>query len=132
MAGAAGAVPGQSGSGAADGKLSFAKDIFERVIRLRCANCHNDAPSFGGLALVPGAATAYANLVGVPAGSEATYQCRDSGLLRVKPGDPEHSLLYLKLTMPSCGSKMPPAAFGQVTEEQVSLVRQWIADGAPP
>ena len=52
--------------------------------------------------------------------------------MRVKPGDPEHSLLYLKLTLPPCGSKMPPAAFTQATEEQVSLVRQWIADGAAP
>jgi mono/diheme cytochrome c family protein len=130
--GPAGVTAAAGTGGAAGSTLSFAKDIYERVIRVRCANCHNDAPSFGGLAFVPGAATAYGNLVGVPAGSEPTYLCRDSGLLRVKPGDPEHSLLYLKLTMPSCGSKMPPAAFGQVTEEQVSLVRQWIADGAPP
>lgn len=132
-AGAGAAGTSAAGSGAAAGdKSSFEKDVFDKVIRVRCGNCHNDAPSFGGLAFFPGAATAYGNLVNVPAGSEATYQCRSSGLMRVKPGDPEHSLIYLKLTMPPCGSKMPPAAFGTVTDEQVGLVRKWIMDGALP
>lgn len=127
------AVSGSAGAGASgSGKLSFAADVYERVIRARCGQCHSDAPSFGGLAMFPGAMTAYSNLVGVPAGSEAGYQCRNSGLARVEPGAPERSLLYLKLTAPPCGSKMPPAAFGQVTSEQVELVRQWIAEGAAP
>jgi hypothetical protein len=117
---------------AASGNLSFAKDVYERVIRARCAQCHSDAPSFGGLAMFPGAITAYTNLVGMPSGGEATYKCRDCGLLRVQPGAPERSLLYLKLTLPPCGSKMPPAAFGQVTAEQVEMVRLWIAQGAAP
>lgn len=130
----AGAAAGAGQSGGAPGQLSFASDVYEMVIRARCASCHNDAPSFGGLALFPGgAATAYANLVNVPAGAEESYKCRESGLLRVKPGDPEHSLLYLKLTMPSCGSKMPPGALGgTLSEEQLSLVRQWIEQGAAP
>jgi uncharacterized membrane protein len=113
--------------------VSFAADVYERVMRVRCISCHSDAPSFGGLAFFPGGATfAYGNLVSVPAGAEPAYQCKDSGLMRVKPGDPEHSLLYLKLTNPPCGSKMPPAAFTQATQEQVELVRQWIMDGAAP
>ena len=132
-AGAAGSESGQSGSvSSTPGKLSFEADIYGPVIRARCSACHSDAPSFGGLAFFPGAMTAYTNLVGVPAGSAQGNLCRDSGLLRVQPGDPERSLLYLKLTKPSCGSQMPPAMFGQVTAAQVSLVRQWIADGAAP
>jgi hypothetical protein len=128
---------GAAGSGAAapgaGGTLSFATDVYEGVIRKRCGNCHNDAPSFGGLAFFPGGAeTAYANLVGVPAGAQDGYLCRASGLLRVKPGAPEASLIYLKLTNPPCGSRMPPSAFGVTTAEQVELVRKWIADGAAP
>jgi uncharacterized membrane protein len=129
---AAGAARQAAAAGGSASAMSFS-EVYDRVIRVRCGACHNDAPSFGGLAFFPGgAATAYANLVGVPAGQEQTYRCKDSGLLRVKPGDPEHSLIYLKLTAPPCGSKMPPAAFGTVSDEQVELVRAWIAAGAAP
>ena len=131
----AGSSAAGSGSAApgAGGKLSFATDVYEGVIRKRCGNCHNDAPSFGGLAFFPGgAAAAYANLVGVPAGAEDGYQCRASKLVRVQPGDPEVSLIYLKLTNPPCGSRMPPAAFGVATAQEVELVRTWIAGGAAP
>lgn len=131
-AGAAGGAAGAAGS-AAGGKLSFATDVYQRVILRRCTACHTDAPSFGGLAFFPGGAPfAYQNLVDIPAGADPAFQCKDSGLMRVKPGDPEHSLLYLKLTAPPCGSVMPPPAFGTATEEQVQLVRQWIAEGAAP
>jgi hypothetical protein len=130
-AGAQGAVA--AGTGAPGGKLSFATDVYERVIRVRCISCHSDAPSYGGLAFFPGGASyAYGNLVNVSAGQAESFRCRGSGLMRVKPGEPEQSLLYLKLTMPPCGNKMPPPAFTQPTEEQVSLVRQWIAEGAAP
>jgi hypothetical protein len=134
-AGAAGSDSAVAGSGAPSSvaMLSFAADVYEGVLRRRCAACHTDAPSFGGLAFFPGgAAAAYANLVGVPAGAAAGNLCRDSGLLRVQPGDPDASLIYLKLTNPPCGSQMPPAAFVQATPEQVEVVRQWIADGAAP
>jgi uncharacterized membrane protein len=127
------AAGGGAGSSMTGGKLSFAADVYPKLIRTKCSACHNDAPSFGGLAYFPGdAAFAYGNLVNAPAGSAPDNLCRASGLVRVKPGDPEHSLMYLKLTMPPCGSKMPPAAFSQATEEQVDLVRQWIMDGAAP
>jgi hypothetical protein len=122
-----------AGSGAEGGaELRFAI-VYDSVILKRCSACHTDAPSFGGLAYFPGgAAAAYANLVGVPAGAEEGYLCRNSGLLRVQPGEPDRSLFYLKLTNPPCGSHMPPAAFAQPTPEQVELVRRWIAEGAAP
>jgi uncharacterized membrane protein len=123
---------GSSGSHAGDGKLSFAADVYGPVIRARCASCHTDAPSFGGLTFSPDAATAYANLVGVPAGAAEANQCKASGLMRVQPGDPEHSLIYTKLTKPICGKQMPPAAFPQATAAQVEIIRKWIADGAAP
>lgn len=121
------------GAAMATGKLSFANDVFPKLIRTKCGNCHNDAPSFGGLAFFPGGPEfAYMNLVGVPAGSDEKFKCKGSGLMRVAPGDPEHSLMYLKLAMPPCGSKMPPAAFGNATPEQIELVHQWIVEGAAP
>jgi hypothetical protein len=134
-AGSGSAMSGSGGNGSSTsgGKLSFATDVYELVIRKRCSACHTDAVSFGSLQLFPGgAAAAYANLVGMPAGPAEGNLCRDSGLVRVQPGDPDKSLIYLKLTKPSCGSQMPPAAFAQPTPEQVELVRKWIADGAAP
>ena len=132
--GSVAAVSGGAGAagGAASGKLSFANDVFPKVIRSKCGACHNDGPSFGGLAFFPGPETAYANLVGVRSGDKEEYLCAGSTLKRVEPGDPEKSLMYLKLTNPSCGRKMPPPAFGTTTPEQIELVRQWIADGALP
>jgi mono/diheme cytochrome c family protein len=126
-------APSAGVSGSPTLKLSFAADVYDAVILKHCGACHNDAPSFGGLAFFPGgAAFAYTNLVGVAAGKGEGFLCRDSGLMRVSPGDPEHSLLYLKLTIPPCGSKMPAADFGEVAPEQLALVRQWIMDGANP
>ncbi len=129
--GGAPAAAGAAGA-ASSGKLSFANDVFPKVIRVKCGSCHNDAPSFGGLAFFPGPELAYTNLVGVPSGDKPAYQCAGSGLNRVQPGEPENSLIYLKLTLPPCGGKMPPPAFGTATPEQVELVRQWIVDGALP
>lgn len=133
-AGAGASAPPAGASASPMRKLSFAADVYDAVILTHCGSCHNDAPSFGGLAFFPGgAAFAYGNLVGVSAGKGEKYLCRDSGLMRVSPGDPEHSLLYLKLTMPPCGMKMPAADFGgEVTPEELALVRQWIMDGANP
>lgn len=137
--GGSGTGTGTSGGGAAgsggpaSGTLSFATDVYEAVIKKRCSACHTDATSFGSLQFFPGGAEmAYAKLVDAPAGSAMGNLCKDSGLTRVKPGDPDHSLIYLKLTKPPCGSQMPPAAFAQATPEQVEVVRKWIADGAAP
>ncbi|HET8938401.1 MAG TPA: hypothetical protein VFN67_33385 [Polyangiales bacterium] len=137
-AGASGAHAGATGAagaaGAGNGKLSFANDIFPKVIRSKCSACHNDAPSFGGLAFFPGGPeVAYGNLVNKPAGNEETFKCKGIGLMRVAPGDPENSLMYLKISArPPCGNKMPPGMFGTATPEQIELVRQWIMEGAAP
>lgn len=134
VAGASGAQPSAAGAAGGGGKLSFANDVYPKLIRTKCGACHNDAPSFGGLAFFPGGPeTAYMNLVNQPAGnSRPDFKCKDSGLIRVVPGDPEHSLMYLKLTNPPCGSKMPSGIAGMATPEQLELVRQWILDGAAP
>lgn len=53
------------------------------------------------------------------------------GLLRVVPGQVDDSFLYLKVTDPGeMGDPMPP--FGTLSEDDVALIAQWIADGALP
>ncbi len=65
----------------------------------------------------------------------------DPGLLRVAPGSPDRSLLYLKLLTPDQGhyrGPRMPLSMQPLGTEEIALVRQWIesfpADlwGAPP
>lgn len=103
--------------------------------------CHGFATS-GNLLLRPRQA-AYANLVGVVAsghcaasadgGSDAGASCGcfASGLERVKKGDPEHSLIVLKLSgSPPCGEPMPKGAEPLAADAR-SLLENWIRAGAP-
>ncbi|MEZ6015919.1 MAG: hypothetical protein R3F49_12445 [Planctomycetota bacterium] len=84
---------------------------------LSCTSCHGGTC---GLDLSSPAA-AYSAIVGVAANccSGATY---------VIPGDAPGSLLYQKLTNPSCGALMP---FVGDFPGDVNVIRDWIAGGAP-
>ena len=56
-------------------------------------------------------------------------------MLRVVPGDPEESLLILKVRAQrpegDIGAQMP-YSFTELTTRQIGIVRQWIAEGAKP
>jgi polyvinyl alcohol dehydrogenase (cytochrome) len=70
---------------------------------------------------------AYAELVGTVAEGGG---CAPTGLFRVAPGDPDQSLLQLKVDrVPPCGGPMPPAA--ALTADSVARIRAWIGAGAP-
>lgn len=103
--------------------------------------CHGSEAA-GNMSLRP-RATAYANLVGVDAsghcgpvgdgGTDANAPCGcfASGLERVKKGDPEHSLIVLKLSGSApCGDPMPRNA-DPIAEDVQSLLKSWIRAGAP-
>jgi hypothetical protein len=67
----------------------------------------------------------HASMVSVKAVGEG---CKDLPLARVQPGDPEHSLLLLKLRPgPPCGKIMPPAASQALTPADIQAVADWIA-----
>jgi hypothetical protein len=87
-----------------------------------CTRCHIGAGAPQGLQL--DAEHSYALLVGVPSSEE-------SGVLRVKAGDPDHSYLILKLEGASgiVGAQMP---FGgpYLPQSTIDVIRQWITDGA--
>jgi hypothetical protein len=53
--------------------------------------------------------------------------------MRVAPFDPDASLLYLKITTPPCGVRMPAgfAFSGMLPAAQIEQIREWIACGAP-
>lgn len=80
--------------------------------------CHTSVDAAAGLDLQ--AVDLEAQLVGAPSGT-----C--DGWIRVVPGAPDESLLYLKIAGPvPCGTLMPPPA--GLPAEQVACVRSWIED----
>lgn len=96
--------------------------------------CHSAAGSIysGGLDLQ---GDAYAALVGDGGVRANNIAGSATGLLRVKPGSPAESFLYLKLTTARpddarYGSGMPFGAPGSVCPETVQAVATWINQGA--
>jgi len=96
--------------------VSFVDDI-QPVFTQYCVGCHGRS---GGLSLR--ATAAHTNLVNM---ETAIYQPR----LRVVPGNPDASVLYLKmLGDASTGDSMPPS--GPLDSATLELIRVWIAEGA--
>jgi len=85
--------------------------------------CHGDQAAFGLRLLAPDVEH---ELVNAAAGS-----C--PGLLRVVPGDPEHSLLYQKITLdhPPCNGHRMPDGLGPLAPSTVRCVRDWIESLTP-
>ena len=110
--------------------------IDQSFFKVSCTACHSgaQATSSGGLDL---SGDAFSALVNVTAqNSQAQSGSRPAGLLRVKPGDPDNSLLYQKLLIgptpsPEFGDGMPLNSPGSVCQETREAVRLWIASGAP-
>ncbi len=104
------------------------------IFDAKCEGCHNAVSQQVGLAL-GGQGLSSLDVVNGLKGKLSS-----NGLLQlVKPGVPEESWLYLKMSpelgSASCGGAcnrgpMPPAGV-MVTAEELSVVRQWIVDGAP-
>lgn len=98
--------------------VSFSRDI-QPIFTRRCTDCHGGS---AGMFLDEG--ESYANLVNVPATKGCTSE------MRVKPGDPDASVLYKRLTGTSCGAQMPKKA-PPLPAEEINLIRRWIESGAP-
>ncbi len=87
------------------------------------SGCHGGGSPAQGMSLVAG--QAHSNIVGVASNEQP-------GLNRIEPGSPETSYLYLKVIGDSSisGSRMPAGA-PALGAEEIELLRQWIARGAP-
>jgi Protein of unknown function (DUF1592)/Protein of unknown function (DUF1588)/Protein of unknown function (DUF1595)/Protein of unknown function (DUF1587)/Protein of unknown function (DUF1585) len=132
--GAGGSAPVDAGS-VPTGPLSFATNIAP-IIADKCSPCHTTQAASGSN-------WTYATLVTNPAVTNtATKGC--VFLLappkRVVPGDPDHSLLYVKVTEDAhqamannCGLPMPNPTSGKtLTTTEIDTIYAWIKGGALP
>jgi hypothetical protein len=103
--------------------LSFMADV-EPLFQVPCTSCHGGPSPTGGLNLGPG--FAYSQLVNVTPTSGCT------NMVRVKPGDPDHSQLILRITGGSCGVQMPPGdpTYYDRAPDELTKIRSWIQSGA--
>lgn len=91
-------------------------DLVEPVLRRRCASCHSDSKTKGGLKM-----TSHAELL---AGG-------DSGPAIVA-GNIKESELFHRVTLPEDNEDfMPPDGKTPLTDDQVAVIEWWIAQGAP-
>ena len=100
--------------------------VWGEILSPTCALvfCHAGDSDFLQL---PNKEGAYASLLAPASGP----QCGPTGLKRIEPGHPEQSLLYLKITQPPCGAKMPAYYVdASLDPRQIEQIRAWIAAGA--
>lgn len=123
--------PGTGGGGDQSGDGPFQptiEDIQAHVFTPICSRCHHGALAPQGLHL-DATQTSYDNLVNV-ASQEAPQ------LKRVLPGDPNDSYIIHKVEgTQESGNQMPngcPSSEPCLDHDTIAVIRQWIADGAPP
>jgi hypothetical protein len=103
--------------------------IYCEILSQSCALafCHAGT---GDYLIITDEKQAYGELVNAPA---AGPNCSPSDLKRVDPGHPDRSLMYLKITNPPCGAKMPLLygdVSGSLDPQPIDQIRQWIEAGA--
>lgn len=94
-------------------KVSFTKEI-KPLLEARCVNCHNAGALFGELNLE---------------NRELAFKPRAKGAA-ITPGSPDKSPLYLVLTLPEGDRKAMPPTGHRISEEEMALIKRWIAQGA--
>jgi hypothetical protein len=109
----------------ADDPAPTLETIQAEVFNASCAvsGCHRGSDAPLGLDLSAG--NARDNLVNVPSAEMPD-------LLRVQPGAPNSSYLVWKIEgRPDIVGERMPRGRPPLSEEQIQLIREWIADGAP-
>jgi len=109
------------------------RPILERV----CSGCHSESSPEANMSL--GGHISSADVV---KGLVNVQSAHGGQFLRIVPGDPDHSWLYLKIsgmaatagcTGTACNNEvMPPTGQVTLSAADLSTVRQWIQSGAPP
>jgi hypothetical protein len=107
--------------------------VYNEILKSRCGIpfCHLGAA--GAPMTLDSQDDSYQQMVNVPANGPFCGDAGMAGLLRVDPGHPETSLLYLKIEMPSppdlCGDPMPSSG-APLTDKDIQQIHDWIQQGA--
>jgi len=119
----AGSGSGSSSGGSSGGQVTADfQSIQDNVFTPICSKCHIGASAPEGLQL--DAAHSYNLLVGVPSTEEPTLD-------RVKPGDPDHSYMVLKIEgAPGIVGNQMPLGETPLPQSTIDAIRQWITNGA--
>jgi hypothetical protein len=91
-----------------------------------CNGCHANPGAAAGLDMGT-QASAYASLVGQHV--TAAAPCVSQSVLLVDPGNANESLMYLKVTSPPCGGRMPLGG-SMLSSDLIQLIEAWIDAGA--
>jgi ankyrin repeat protein/mono/diheme cytochrome c family protein len=92
------------------GKIDFRRDI-QPLFQEHCVGCHGPSQQMGGMRL-----------------DRRSSAMATRGGTTIGPGNAAGSRLYLKLVGTKYGTRMPPT--GELTPEQINLVKTWIDQGA--
>lgn len=106
-------IPALTVSAAEDAPVDFVRQI-KPIFSERCVECHNSGTMLGELNLQ---------------NRELAMKKRNAGPVIV-PGDPDHSMLLLVLTLPPKNKKAMPATGHRIADDEVALIRRWIKEGA--
>lgn len=116
--------PADPGNGISSDPVSFRSDV-QPIFSGRCAirSCHTTSSPAAGMRLDP--SFSYGQIVGVVS---TTYP----PLKRVVAGEPDSSLLYLKLLPSADTAYFPrmPLSGGPLSPARIETIRRWIAEGA--
>jgi len=118
-----------SGTSTSMPMLVTTAQIQASIITPKCAfpGCHGAMATQGMLDMSGAPGDVETRIVDV---RSMTALCRNRTM--VKPGDPDNSLMYLKLTTSAtlCGDRMPQG--GELTPAEKTMMRQWIIDLGVP
>jgi len=102
---------------------SIQREIFDK--NCNAGSCHGSGMK-GGLSLVAG--NSYRQLLDI-AGSIDKKNV--PAFVRVFPGNPDSSFLYIKITSPDTNQgEIMPRGNDRLSPEKIKSIRQWILDGA--